>query len=422
MFLTYLSYPAWANPHKTYYVTLDLTTPNVEPRRRPKINTAKTDARGRWKNHGIASQRREKPPSPKSYRYTEGGEDDPTATPPMDPEDSKQNVEGESEQGSPQNRTSLKEDEEDGEDDSPKKEERPRPDPVQILDLHSETPMISYRGQVFSCEWALNSGTELLFMPRDHNSKLPVLRSLPGEVDLLAASSCRLIPKAVTLEPKFNARNRMASDLPTRLDTESKSLAFSIPVGPGASQKRKDQARFLEGLMAIKQERGEEDEITVLAQKRQLNNKWKLIWRKKRQAERDGLMRFIRDKAKAPYSWEEVERAKHRLQEMDYEDGIETSQAPVASGGYESMAYRSGRKRKAPPGIPGGRTGDLGTAPAATSSISTPTPLQLADASAADKLDSKMEYQEYLKEGNMEDAADNEGLYDEDDPESELYD
>ena len=419
--MAYLSYPTWANPPKTYYVTLDLTTPNVEPRRRPDIKTAKADARGRWKNHGIASQRRDKPPSPKSYRYTEGGEDDPTATPATEPDNLKLNAEGDSEQGSPQKGISLKEEGGDGEDDDPKEEERPRPDPVQILDLHSETPMISYRGQVFSCEWALNSGTELLFMARDHNSQLPVLRSLPGEVDLLAASSCRLMPKAVTLEPKFNARNRMASDLPTRFDTGSNNLAFSIPVGPAASQKRKDQARFLEGLMAIKQEKGEEDEITVLAQKRLLNNKWKLILRKKRQDERNGLMKFIRDKAKAPYSWEEVERAKHRLQEMDYEDGTETSQVPVTGGGYQTMAYRSGRKRKAPPGMPGGRTGDLGTAPTATPSISTPTSLQLADSEAADELDGNTEYQEYLEDANMEDGEDSEGLYDEDDPESELY-
>lgn len=403
----------------------------MEPRRRPKINSTKVDVKGKWKNHGIASQRRDKPPSPKSYRYAEGGEEDVTATPAAEEENSKKNDEGDSARGSPENGTSLKEEDDEDEEDHPKEEERPRPDPVQILDLHSETPLVSYRGQVFSCEWASNTGTELLFTARDHERRLPFLRSLPGEVDLLAASSCRLVPKAVTLEPKLSARSRMATDLPSRVDTGGNGLAISIPVGSAASQKRKDQAKFLEKLMTIKQEKGEEDEITVIAQKRQLNNKWKIIWRKRRQGERTRLMRLIRDKSKAPFSWEEVEQAKQRLQEMDDEDGTETSHVQMTGGGHESMAYRSGRKRKAPSGAPGGGIADIGALPRAirdgrtgsllgsgtvTPSMPTPTSQQWVDVEAEDELDDDIENQEYMEEQDMEYGEYDEGLYDEDDP------
>jgi hypothetical protein len=409
----------------------------VEPRRRPNNNPSRTNPKGRWKNHGIASQRRERAFSPKSYRYGEGREDNRTATPAADPENSQKNDDETSTRGSPQNRASLKiEDQEDeeyqrGEEEAPKGDQ-PRPDPVQILNLHTETPMVSYRGQVFSCEWASNSGTELLFIRRDPDSQLPVLRSLPGEVDLLAASSCRIVPKAVTLEPKLNARNRMASDLPPRIRRLGRNVPATIPVGPGASQKRRDQAKFLEGLMAIKQERGEEDEITVIAQKRQLNNKWKLIWHKKRQADRDKLMKFIRDNAHTPSSREEVERARRTLQEMDQEDITEMNRSQTMDGDYEDMAYRRGRKRKAPPGTPDGRSDDdsghmsIGNRESAgpvTPGISTPTSSRWVDAETGEDLDGNMEYEEYAEEQDLEGAEDDQGLYydEEDDLESELY-
>lgn len=396
---------------KTYYVTLDLTTPNVEPRRRPKINATKADTKGKWKNHGIASQRRDRPPSPKIYRNTEAMEDDATTTPVAEAEksqkiDSQKTGDGDSRPRSPEHRVSPKEEDgDDGEEADLKNKNHRRPDPVQILDLHSDAPMVSYRGQVFSCEWASNTGTELLFTARDHESQLPVLRALPGEVDLLAASSCRLIPKAVTLEPKFSTRSRMATDLPARFEPGHSRSAVSIPVGPAASQKRKDQARFIGRLMAIKQEKGEEDEVTVIAQKRQLNNKWKLIWQKRRQVERTRLMGFIRDKAKDQFSWEEVEKARQRLQEIDHEDGIWNTQVPMTGGGHESMAYRSGRKRKVPSNAlkAGART--------TTPSMSTPT----VDLEDEDELDVNME-QEYI-EGEDDDMEEDEDLYREENPE-----
>jgi hypothetical protein len=386
----------------------------VELRRRPKINPAKADTKGKWKNHGIASQRREKAPSPKSYRYTEGPEDDATTTPAaqaanLQKVDSQKSGEGESERRSPGDGASPRDENGYDEEEALEEEKHRRPDPVQILDLHSNTPMVSYRGHVFSCEWTSNTGTELLFTARDHKSQLPVLRALRGEVDLLAASSCRLISKTVTLEPKFSARNRMATDLPTRFETRHSSSASSIPVGPGASQKRKDQARFLERLMAIKQKKGEEDEITVIAQKRQLNNKWKLIWRKKRQAERLRLVRLIGDKAKAPISSEEVEKAKQKLQEMDCEDGVQSSQVPMTGGGYESMAHRSGRKRKAP-----SNARQVGTR-TATSATSTPT----IDVEVDNELDENMEQD--LMESEDTDDGEEETLYDEDDPGDGVY-
>jgi hypothetical protein len=330
------------------------------------------------------------------------------------------------------------EDEEEGEEEEEEEmmenDEETKPAPVQILDLHSENPLVSYRGQVFSCEWASNVGTELLFIAHDNECQLPVLRSLPGDVDLLAASSCRLIPKSITLEPRFSARSRMATDLPSRTDTRNNDSTVSIPVGQAASQKRRDQARFLERLMSIKREKGETDMITVIAQKRQLNNKWKLIWRKRRQTERTRLTRFIRDKANASLAREEVEKAKQRLQEMDTEDGMTKNRISMVGDRNESMAKRSGRKKKTASGGPDGSASQTGTVPSVAlgsginPGVGTDTPTSTASTpgwaniEGEDEVDGDMEEQEYVEGQEMEYREEDEGLYDEDNQGDVPYD
>lgn len=418
----------------------------MEPRQRPKRKRPEGETKGKWKNHGVASQRRDKPPSPRSYRYTQGAEDDGTATPAVTPgadtEASPKKARRDSANGNPENRSppnygakdedenELKDDDDEDEEEEEEEEEQPKPSPVQILDLHTESPWVSYRGQTFSCEWASNIGTELLFTPHDDDSRLPVLRALPGGVDLLAASSCRLLSTSITLEPKFSARSRMTTALPSRANT-----AMSIPVGPAASQKRKDQARFLEGLMSIKRAKGEEDEVTVIAQKRQLNNKWKLIWKKSRQAERKKLTEFIRIKANASYAQEEVERAKQRLSEMDKEDGLVKSRGPAWGDGGEGMAKRSGRKKKGATGVSIADIPHTTMVPKHDGLVDseaasyTPTPNTSARGwenpeaeDEEDEEDEDMEDMDDMAEQHVEDGEEDEGSYDDDDPGGGLYD
>ncbi|KAJ8128116.1 hypothetical protein O1611_g5524 [Lasiodiplodia mahajangana] len=75
---------------------------------------------------------------------------------------------------------------------------------VQILELHSENPIISYKGRVFSGQWSENTTTELLFTRHDEENPLPVLRHLDDGVDLLAASSARINVTERALKTKAN--------------------------------------------------------------------------------------------------------------------------------------------------------------------------------------------------------------------------
>ncbi|KAJ2970746.1 hypothetical protein NUW58_g9602 [Xylaria curta] len=128
---------------------------------------------------------------------------------------------------------------------------------VQILELHSENPIISYKGRVFSGRWCENTTTELLMTRGDEDSSLPILRHLEDGVDLLAASSSRITVTEQKFKPKASQRDHQRS---------SAYLPQTIipPVDPKASQERTDQRNFLADLIALKRRKGETDDVTRL--------------------------------------------------------------------------------------------------------------------------------------------------------------
>ncbi|KAL5594411.1 hypothetical protein BROUX41_001344 [Berkeleyomyces rouxiae] len=129
---------------------------------------------------------------------------------------------------------------------------------VQILELHSKTPIIAYRGRIFEGQWAENAGTEMIFAPHEEGDdiqSLPRLDSLPGGVDLLAASSARLL----TTERKIQPR------LETNLDEAKAQMGIRVVVGRDLNGDRRKQATFLENLMAVKRIKGEPDAVPVFA-------------------------------------------------------------------------------------------------------------------------------------------------------------
>lgn len=144
---------------------------------------------------------------------------------------------------------------------------------IQVLNLHSNNPIISYKGRIFSGSWASNIGTELIFGDHEEvaDRGLPYMRALPGNVDLVAASSARILTTPADLRPKnrsgpstpvLNQPNRKPA--PDRYRHLRKESGIEIPIAFDKHGRRKPQARFLENLMAIKRSRGERDEVTTV--------------------------------------------------------------------------------------------------------------------------------------------------------------
>ncbi|KAK4226691.1 hypothetical protein QBC38DRAFT_480062 [Podospora fimiseda] len=150
----------------------------------------------------------------------------------------------------------------------------PAEEEIQILELHSSEPIVSYRNHVFRGTWCQNIGTELIFTPHDDKAaqNIPFLRSLPQYVDLIAASSCRInFAEANLTEKDHRDRGLLdlsAEDLPERY---KRNGGVYIHVGGDKSGQRQPQAHFLEDLISLKRKRGEMDEPTVMSLETQHN-------------------------------------------------------------------------------------------------------------------------------------------------------
>lgn len=136
------------------------------------------------------------------------------------------------------------------------------PEEIQILELHSEQPLISHRGTMLRGSWARNIGTELIFAPHDAQHNLPALRHLPEGLDLLAASSARINFSPVELKPKWD---RYQSIIRTAVEPDRyrENGGVYVHVHSDKYGVRRPQANFLEDLTALKRKRGEEDEVTI---------------------------------------------------------------------------------------------------------------------------------------------------------------
>ncbi|KAH0530756.1 hypothetical protein TsFJ059_005343 [Trichoderma semiorbis] len=130
---------------------------------------------------------------------------------------------------------------------------------IQILELHSRNPIISYRGRVFEGQWAEVIGTEAILTDREAKdaAQLPALRHLPGGVDILGASSSRILTTEKILKPRVAQEDSLAAI--------REEWNIRIPPGKDRTGERAQQLRFLENLIALKKKRGDADEVTVYA-------------------------------------------------------------------------------------------------------------------------------------------------------------
>jgi hypothetical protein len=128
---------------------------------------------------------------------------------------------------------------------------------IEILDLHTNYPVISYRGKVFEGRWAEVLGTEMLFMRHEPTEAIPRLRRLPDNIDLLAASTARLL-----VTEKKMRRTETRDPYKALKDRHGLRLMYK---SRHRTDEKMAQAKFLEDLWAVKVKRGERDMPTTIA-------------------------------------------------------------------------------------------------------------------------------------------------------------
>ena len=78
-------------------------------------------------------------------------------------------------------------------------------DKLQVVDLHTPEPLVSYQNHIYTCSWAENIGTEILFTSPDvvAAASLPTERSAAMYALLDRPSAARLVGKSVHLAPRI---------------------------------------------------------------------------------------------------------------------------------------------------------------------------------------------------------------------------
>ncbi|OBT48493.1 hypothetical protein VE00_01359 [Pseudogymnoascus sp. WSF 3629] len=304
---------------ETFYLTLDLTTPSI-PTSRPRATappSGRASAKTKWINPGLGRHKRQLGHAPTislGDKDKEGEEAVPVESADEEPQ-------------SPTNDASLHDENEPESNESPGQK-------IQILHLESDNPLISYRDHTFTCRWTKNIGSELLFTPDDDtDDPLPALRHLPGGVALLASCSARLTSATATVVPVTHATPLSLAPY------EEGPLVESVSVA--ASTERRNQARFLERLMGIKERKAEDDEVTVVAYKRTKFHGWIEVIRKRIEDERSTIREGL-----SSATPEEAEVARRRLAELDEQEQRIPTDAPADEDDDDEPAARPVKRRK----------------------------------------------------------------------------
>ncbi|KAL8663328.1 MAG: hypothetical protein Q9202_003964 [Teloschistes flavicans] len=155
---------------------------------------------------------------------------------------------------------------------------------IQILDLHTSNPLIAYNSQLHTCTWASTIGTDIFLaspsaLPSLPNTTTP-LQSFPN-VSILSTSCIKLTARPLTVAPKIVEEPQpapgAASDDPTTTTTTTTKAtdARKIPLAPTAKIQQRNQASFLERLIAIKAAKGEPDDVTVFSRTANQGTGWR---------------------------------------------------------------------------------------------------------------------------------------------------
>ncbi|CAG8089994.1 unnamed protein product [Penicillium salamii] len=141
---------------------------------------------------------------------------------------------------------------------------------IQVLGLHTCNPIVSYQNQMFSCSWADQIGTELVFSspntaPDPANQPEPLHRG--PSFELVAANSVKILGRKAHLTSSSGKRVAPTTEAGTPatnalFDTTSQEPAqMGVPRRPAAPSY---QAQFLNQLQDLKASRGESDTVRMV--------------------------------------------------------------------------------------------------------------------------------------------------------------
>jgi hypothetical protein len=132
---------------------------------------------------------------------------------------------------------------------------------IQIVSLDNTEPVISYKGDIYTCQWASSIGSDLLFAKRDIQTSPDheVLHSFESW-DLVAIGSAKLVASHASLHPR---RFEGTEDHIIPLTPAPATLGPGLSVPDLEEEERLRQSDFLKRFADIKAKKGEATEHTL---------------------------------------------------------------------------------------------------------------------------------------------------------------
>ncbi|KAJ3463162.1 hypothetical protein MRS44_007948 [Fusarium solani] len=329
---------------ETYYLTLELSYPEFKDRQSRAPHHSRGGYYKNWLDHNPSQMKgiggrdnqvdndddNDNEPLPEP----EADDDEPEIDPELNNDNNDDNDKGKGVDA----RDAREEDGDKNQDDT---------EDIQILELHSQNPVIAYKGRVFEGQWAEIIGTEAIFAARDNENALPALRRLDGNIDFLGACASRITTTENLVKPKISREDPLAAI--------REEWNIRIPVGKDRSGERAQQTRFLENLIALKKQKGETDQVTVWA--------------------KDGEGKDFKDNRDPDYK----PRRRRRMFNEDGEEVIPKRERRRGTGRKIGRPRGRGRGRRATStAAPTSTRVDLGSS-AQEGALSTPTPSRWND-------------------------------------------
>lgn len=151
---------------------------------------------------------------------------------------------------------------------------------IQILGLHTCNPIVSYHNQMFTCSWADQIGTELVFAspdtePGPTNQPTEPLHRGPS-FELIAANSVKILGRKAHITSSSGpglAQNSEAGTPSTNSASEATSQGPSQVGVPRRATAPSHQAQFLKRLQDLKNSKRESDTVrTVMSTRRNVHS------------------------------------------------------------------------------------------------------------------------------------------------------
>jgi hypothetical protein len=150
---------------------------------------------------------------------------------------------------------------------------------IQILGLHTCNPIISYHNQIFTCTWADQIGTELVFASPDEESSSTNQPTEPlhrgPSFELLAANSVKILGRKAHIISNSGLGQTQPSEVgtPTTYPASETSQTPSQAGVPRRALAPSHQSQFLKKLQDLKHVKGESDTVrTVMSTRRNVPN------------------------------------------------------------------------------------------------------------------------------------------------------